>query len=66
MTEPQIDRMLRRPEVELMTGRSRSSIYRDIRAGLFPAATRIGRNAIGWPQSVIEGWLLSRSSSEHR
>ena len=62
MTDQSIDVMLRRPEVELRTGRSRSSLYRDIRLGLFPAPVRIGRNSVGWPTSTIEAWLRSRAS----
>jgi prophage regulatory protein len=64
MTREGIDLMLRRPEVELLTGRSRSSIYRDVRLGLFPAPVRIGRNAVGWRTSVVEAWLRSRTPDQ--
>lgn len=43
-----------------ITGKSRSSIYRDIKAGLFPAPVQIGQRAVAWRSSDIEAWLSSR------
>lgn len=57
------DRFLRLPEVVALTGRSRSSIYSDIRAKNFPAAVRIGPRAIAWTASSIAEWQASRPSS---
>ena len=56
----QIDRMLRRKEVEKITGRSRSSIYDGIAAGTFPKPVKIGARAVAWPESVIRGWIAER------
>jgi prophage regulatory protein len=39
------------------TGRSRSSIYADVQAGLFPAPIKIGPCAVGWLESEVEAWL---------
>ena len=59
-TDAQPRRILRLPEVERRSGRARSSIYRDVAAGLFPAPVKIGARAIGWDESRIEQWIASR------
>lgn len=56
----QIDRMLRRKEVEQITGRSRSSIYDGIATGTFPKPVKIGARAVAWPESVIRAWIAER------
>ena len=53
--------IVRRPEVERMTGLSRASIYRLMAAGEFPTPIRIGARAIGWRVGDIEAWLASRA-----
>ena len=47
------DRLLRRREVEEITGMSRSSIYRLMKKGKFPRRVRIGSKAVRWRLSVI-------------
>ncbi len=54
------DKMLRAPEVMAWTGLSRTTIWRRVRAGTFPAPTELGANSIGWPASVIAVWLENR------
>jgi len=56
----QIDRMLRRKEVEQITGRSRSAIYEGMAAGTFPKPVKIGARAVAWPESVIRNWIAER------
>lgn len=46
--------------VERLTGRSRVQLWRDVRAGLFPAPIELGVNSIGWPRSEIKAWLADR------
>ncbi|MFV8570031.1 helix-turn-helix transcriptional regulator [Marinobacter sp. SBS5] len=55
-----IDRMLRRKEVETITGRSRSAIYEGITTGTFPKPVKIGSRAVAWPESVIRNWIAER------
>ena len=55
-----MDPMLRPPEVMARTGLSRTSLWRRVRAGTFPAPIELGPNAIGWPASVITAWLENR------
>ena len=59
-TRPHIDRMIRRKEVEAITGRSRSAIYEGMAAGTFPKPVKIGARAIAWPESVIREWIAER------
>lgn len=56
----QIDRMLRRKEVEKITGRSRSSIYAGIEDGTFPKPVKIGKRAVAWPECVIREWIAEK------
>ncbi len=51
------DQMLRAPAVMARTGLSRTTIWRRVRAGTFPAPTELGVNSVGWPDSVISEWL---------
>ena len=52
--------MLRMPEVMARTGLSRTTLWRRMRAGTFPAATSLGENSIGWPEHLITEWIESR------
>lgn len=52
--------MLRAPEVVRRTGLSRTTIWRQIRAGRFPAPLALSENSIGWPAAEIDAWLGSR------
>lgn len=56
----QLDRMLRRKEVEQITARSRSAIYEGMAAGTFPRPVKIGSRAVAWPESVIRNWIAER------
>jgi prophage regulatory protein len=55
MTSP--DRILRLGSVLERTGLSRSTLYRKIQGGSFPAQVRISERCIGWRESDIERWL---------
>ena len=56
-----IDAILRLPEVIRRAGPGRSSIYRGVAAGTFPAPVAIGLRSIGWRESDIEAWIESRA-----
>jgi prophage regulatory protein len=58
--------MLRRPQVERLTGLSRSSIYAMMARGDFPKPIRLGKRAVGWKLSIIEEWLSSRAMAGER
>ena len=57
---PMNEQMLRPPEVMKRTGLSRTTLWRRVRAGTFPASTELGENSIGWPASTISAWLAAR------
>jgi len=57
------DRFMRRPEVERITGKSCSAIYRDMAEGRFPKAVKIGRGptaSVAWLASEIAAWQRAR------
>ena len=55
MREP--DRIIRLKTVLSRTGLSRSTIYRKIAEGTFPAQIRISANGAGWRESDINRWI---------
>ncbi len=60
-------RFLRLPEVEFVVGKKRSSIYRGIAAGDFPAPYELGSSrSVGWLSTEINAWVLSRSRVQLR
>lgn len=52
--------MLNAREVVARVGLHRSTIWKRVRAGTFPAPHELGENKIGWPESAITEWLDSR------
>ena len=48
-------RLLRRQEVEELTGLSRASIYRLMRSGRFPLPVRVSAAAVRWTAATIAG-----------
>ena len=54
------DRLLRRRDVERITGMSRASIYRLMQQGDFPRPVKVGSTAVRWKESDIAAWIDSR------
>lgn len=52
--------LLRLPEVKAHTGLSRSSLYRRIAEGTFPAPVKIGARASAWSSAEVERWKAER------
>jgi prophage regulatory protein len=46
--------ILRLPEVLKVTGVTRSSLYEQMAAGLFPASVLTGMRSVGWPYKEVE------------
>lgn len=57
MREP--DRIIRLKTVLSRTGLSRSTIYRKITKGTFPAQLKISTNSAGWCESDINRWVAN-------
>jgi len=58
--------ILRRKEVELRTGLSRSTIYERIRLGTFPAPIPLGPRSVGWVEEEIDAFLADRIAERDR
>ncbi len=58
--------ILRRKQVEARTGLSRSGIYDKLNPksprhdATFPIQVRLGADAVGWLESEVNAWILSR------
>ncbi|MCK3840091.1 MULTISPECIES: AlpA family phage regulatory protein [Pseudomonas] len=57
-------RILRRDEVERITGFKRSHLYNLMKEGRFPAAKRIGLRAVGWDSEEINLWISERLAEQ--
>jgi prophage regulatory protein len=57
-----IPRLLRRPDVEALTGLSKSSIYARIGKGDFPAPVKLGYRTALWPESAVVDWINQQIS----
>lgn len=53
------DRIVRLKTVLARTGLSRSTIYRKIAEGTFPAQIKISTNGAGWKESDINRWVAN-------
>lgn len=60
----ELGKLLRRSEVEEITGLSTASIYRKMRDGSFPVAIKIGANTVRWSLAELEHWLSTRPRAE--
>lgn len=45
-----------------ITGKSRASVYRDIKTGTFPAPVLIGPRAVAWRSTDIDDWVVTRQA----
>ena len=57
--------LARLPVVLNMTGLGRSTIYRWIADGSFPAPVRLGPRAVAWRWSDLDRWTSSRDTARH-
>ena len=56
MTTHNPDRILRLDAVLDRTGLSRSTLYRKVEQGTFPAQVQIAARCVGWRESAISEW----------
>lgn len=57
---PKKSRLIRMPDVMLLTGLSRSSIYFQMKTKEFPQKIQIGERAIAWLESDIHEWINNK------
>lgn len=55
----QPERIIRMETVRARTGLSRSTIYRKMAEGTFPAQLQISANGTGWHESEINRWIAN-------
>ncbi len=55
--------LLRRPQVESLTGLATSTLYRDIARGDFPRPVLLTGRAVAWRKADVEQWLEDRQFS---
>ena len=53
-------RFLSLPEVESLTGISKTCIYASIKAGTFPRPVKASKRARRWIESEIQAWMRAR------
>ena len=53
------DRLMRRQEVEEVTGLGHSTIYRKMDDGTFPQSVKVTSRSVRWRESDIEAWMES-------
>lgn len=58
-----IDYLIPRKTVEKLSGLSRATIYRLIKAGKFPRPLSIGTGSVRWRQSDVIAWQQSLNPS---
>lgn len=51
------DVMLRFADVVERTGLSRTTIWRKVRAGTFPAPIALTENSVGWKSEWVDDWV---------
>jgi len=59
-TIPYTDRVLRMKDLQIKTGKKKSSIYQMINEGAFPRPLKLGERARGWRESEIDAWISKR------
>lgn len=55
--------LLRRNQVEAITGLARSTIYKLIKAGAFPKPIQLTDRAVAWPSNLIDSWVSEKLTS---
>ena len=56
------DRLLRRREVEQMTGLSTTTLYKCMKDGTFPKPVRLTVRAVRWRLSDINAWIAEQTA----
>ena len=56
-------KMIRRPEVEAITGLSRSTIYAKMENGTFPKPIKLSVRSVAWVASEVTDWINDRISA---
>ncbi|WP_272664601.1 AlpA family transcriptional regulator [Providencia sp. PROV174] len=55
------NRLLRLPEVTLLTGLPSSTIYLKMKSNDFPKQMKIGSRSVAWLESEINEWIINNA-----
>jgi prophage regulatory protein len=55
-------RILRKPRVLLATGLSDTTLWRQVKAGRFPAPIKLSVQSVGWFEDEVLAWQQSRAA----
>jgi prophage regulatory protein len=66
MAEQIREALLRRKEVQAITGLSRSAIYQLIQEGKFPPSIKLSARAVAWQRTSIDNWIADRIKSSRK
>ena len=56
--------IVRMPNVLVMTGMSKPSVYRMMKTGTFPRRIQLSPGAVGWLRTEIEQWVVDRMAAD--
>lgn len=59
-------RIIRLKAVLEMTGLGRSTLYKKVEEGTFPASVALSERAVGWVEEEIQNWIKARISDRNR
>ncbi len=51
---------MRRQQVEALTGLARSTIYKLVQDGTFPAPIKLTARSVAWPSDQVQAWINTR------
>jgi prophage regulatory protein len=60
------ERILRRKEVQQLTGLSCSTIYAFMKNNQFPKSLNLGGRMVGWKLSSIENWIEAQCAKANK
>jgi prophage regulatory protein len=58
-----MSKLLRRPDVEALTGLAQSTLYDWMSKGQFPRPVRLGTRLVGWRESDVTAWISDRAKT---
>lgn len=50
-------KILRRHEVQDLTGLPKSTLYRMISEGRFPGPVKLSERSVGWDSTLVQNWV---------
>lgn len=60
MNTETLARILRKRQVLSITGLANSTMYKYISEGKFPKSIHLGGRSVGWLESEVQEWILSK------